>query len=252
MRIGLAYLTVLLLSLGIESRVLKALTTEDALSKQTGIPASSYKGLISACNDRSRETAIDARTVIEKSSTKRNVPYLNNVQKGSDHSVTLPQPLNSDGANAITARNFSLQPRFDPFANLLYGYRMTWDHFESIAPSIYGAHALATLFSKLVGLVRDHWSHQPPLSSFQVKYGPLRLLVTSADRPVPWGFVTEMAENFLAKVERGLLGFFQVGFRNYVNGVAMGVGVVLVGIQVVMVGLPVVMEGDGYLNNIVG
>ncbi|KAL8748525.1 MAG: hypothetical protein Q9184_007240 [Pyrenodesmia sp. 2 TL-2023] len=252
MRIGLAYLTVLLLSLGIQLRVLKTPAIEDAFRRKAEITASSYEGITSPSNHRSEKSANDACTVIGTSLTERKVQYLNPVPKSSDHPLPLTQPPNNDGAKAITARNISLQPRFDPFSNLLHGYRMTWDHFESITPSIYGADALATLFSKLLELVRDHSLHQPSLSSFQVKYGPLRLLVTSADRPFSWDLVTEMAENLLAKVKRGLLGFFQVGFREYVNGVAMGVGVALVGIQVLMAGFPAAVEGDGYVNNIVG
>ncbi|KAL8919044.1 MAG: hypothetical protein Q9208_007010 [Pyrenodesmia sp. 3 TL-2023] len=238
-------------SLGIQSRVLKALTAKDAFRKRRETIATSYEGLTSPSNKRSQEAAVDVPTVFGNPS-KRDAPYLNAIQKSSHHPIAWTQPPNSDGGNALAARNVSLRPRFDPFTSLLYGYRMTWDRFESITPSIYAAHTFVTLFSKLRELVQDHWSHQPSLSSFEVKYGHIRLLVTSTDRPIPWDFVTGMAQSFLAKIERGLLGFFQVDFTNYVNGVAMGVGVALVGIQVVMAGFPDAMGGDGYLNNIIG
>lgn len=127
---------------------------------------------------------------------------------------------------------------------------MTWDPFEPISPSIHAAHALFALFSKLLDTVRDHWSRQSSLSSFQVKYGSLRLTVYCADRAVPGDLVADLVRRFLARIERGLLSFFHVVFRfpEYVDPVTKVLGAILVGVELVVERFP----GDGYLRNIIG
>lgn len=160
--------------------------------------------------------------------------------------AAVSQPAgNNDKAAAI--RDHFLQVRF------LSGYHMTWDEFQSIVPSIYAAHALIGLLSNLLDVVRGSWSKQAPLSSFQVKYGSLRLSASSADQVIPWGLVTDLAQNLLDMVKRGLLGFFRAIFTlGNLNRVAVVLAVPAAGGMFIREGFPFVEEGDGSMRNIIG
>ncbi|KAL9001690.1 MAG: hypothetical protein Q9188_005346 [Gyalolechia gomerana] len=241
MIVGLTCLAVLLFNFCVEPRVLETFTTEDALGQRfRGNP-----------DDYRRQASNGTDIVSPRSSTSRTVSPPDLVPRNSDHPIASTWAPTSDSSIAITTtRDVSLQPRYLPIPNFLGGYRMTWDPFEPISPSIHAAHALFALFSKLLDTVRDHWSRQSSLSSFQVKYGSLRLTVYCADRAVPGYLVADLARRFLARIERGLLGFFHVVFRfpEYVDPVTKVLGAILVGVELVVERFP----GDGYLRNIIG
>ncbi|KAL8719740.1 MAG: hypothetical protein Q9225_003284 [Loekoesia sp. 1 TL-2023] len=170
----------------------------------------------------------------------------------SRRALDTPAPL-TRAEKASSGTSIALQPRFPPLANLLGGYRLTWDGFISIQPSIYAAHAFVTLFSSLANIVRDKWSQKPPLGRFQVKYGSLKVSCESEDQVMPWAVVMDLVRELQHAAEQRFLGFYKLRLtRRKVNEIAMTFAITLVGTMVVRAGLPDAEGGDRFLTNIIG
>ncbi|KAL8830174.1 MAG: hypothetical protein Q9170_005860 [Blastenia crenularia] len=234
---------------GVYGRVLKFHTDSESLIERyeaTTSPALTYTGLSKYGSDE----------------------YFNEIlPRGSDSMVEIPdigyQRRNIDrpspstraasNRNTLVARSSALQPRFLSFLNGFDGYRMTWEQFVSIAPSVHAAYAFIILYSKLAVLARDAMSGKRPIGSFQVKYGTLRASCESENRNIPLKVVLLLAKKLEDAAKRNFLGLMEIRVsREKVNGVAVQCAITLTGIMVARAGLPDPEGAERYLTNIVG
>lgn len=239
----------LLLTIGIQSRSLRPRTNKYTISGHDVAPTTKLAQSASL-QDNGDSVRVDRSVPQQRSPIYQTISTPDPLQRESNAVVG---SIWAQKSNVLTVKHLSLRPRYIPFTNLLNGYRMNWDGFQALQPSVYAADALITLFSKVLNMVRYSFSKQSPLNSFEIKYGSMKIGMYCRDRVIRWKIVVDLLQDFLDKAKRGLLGSFLGRLTHKeVNAAIIWFGVTIGGIVLVRGGPLDIEGGDAVFNNIIG
>ncbi len=99
----------------------------------------------------------------------------------------------------------------------------------SLPPPEPAAWALTHLYASLTALARGKWGQLPPQHSISLSYGGISILMHCAQRPIPWLFVGNFAEQLVGITESGWTGVYQVMLSQAEMDVSIGVVLSVVG-----------------------
>ena len=85
------------------------------------------------------------------------------------------------------------------------------------------AWALTNLYASLLVQAHGKLAQFPPQHSITLTFGGIRILMHCPQKPIPWLFVGNFAENLLRITDAGWTGVYQVMFSQAGTDVSIGV-----------------------------